>query len=139
MKFCIETRQSDKVCEMRWDPRRTHLANTHVANVFCNSLSIRRRNRFNFISLMQPSQNLFGTSIKHFVYLKMTICSLHGTSYKVITEDEDQIEISFPSKWDPSHRDISRPLNVDKRCSTSETLILFVEFNKILLPIKKIK
>ncbi|KAF7129191.1 hypothetical protein RHSIM_Rhsim10G0175200 [Rhododendron simsii] len=40
---------------------------------------------------------------------------LQGTSYKVITEDEDQIEISFPSKWDPSHRDIGRPLNVDKR------------------------
>ncbi|XP_057497206.1 rhamnogalacturonate lyase B-like isoform X1 [Actinidia eriantha] len=38
---------------------------------------------------------------------------LKGTSFRVIAKDENQIEISFPSTWNPKIN--GRPLNVDKR------------------------
>ncbi|CAL5323719.1 unnamed protein product [Camellia sinensis] len=40
---------------------------------------------------------------------------LLGTSYEVVREDENQIEISFLSTWNASLGDVGRPLNVDKR------------------------
>ncbi|XAR73519.1 Rhamnogalacturonan endolyase [Bertholletia excelsa] len=41
--------------------------------------------------------------------------TLDGTSFRVIKEDRDQIEVSFVSTWNPSYGDVGRPLNVDKR------------------------
>ncbi|CAL5365112.1 unnamed protein product [Camellia sinensis] len=40
---------------------------------------------------------------------------LEGTSYSVVMEDENQIEISFTRTWDSSLNDTGMPLNVDKR------------------------
>ncbi|KAL2317594.1 hypothetical protein Fmac_031470 [Flemingia macrophylla] len=38
-----------------------------------------------------------------------------GTRFRVITENEEQVEISFTSKWDPSLKGKRAPLNIDKR------------------------
>ncbi|XP_027333931.1 probable rhamnogalacturonate lyase B isoform X2 [Abrus precatorius] len=38
-----------------------------------------------------------------------------GTSFNVITENEEQVEISFTSEWDPSLKGKRAPLNIDKR------------------------
>ncbi|XP_020227779.1 uncharacterized protein LOC109808986 isoform X1 [Cajanus cajan] len=38
-----------------------------------------------------------------------------GTSFSVITENEEQVEICFTSKWDPSLKGKRAPLNIDKR------------------------
>ncbi|KAK2996012.1 hypothetical protein RJ640_013902 [Escallonia rubra] len=40
---------------------------------------------------------------------------LEGTKFKVIMEDEDQVEISFTRHWYPSRNGTGIPLNVDKR------------------------
>ncbi|XP_010254609.1 PREDICTED: probable rhamnogalacturonate lyase B [Nelumbo nucifera] len=40
---------------------------------------------------------------------------IKGTSFKVIKEDEDQVELSFTRTWDPSLEDKVIPLNIDKR------------------------
>ncbi|KAL7205322.1 hypothetical protein ACSBR2_018299 [Camellia fascicularis] len=40
---------------------------------------------------------------------------LEGTSYSVVMEDENQIEISFTRTWNSSLNDTGMPLNVDKR------------------------
>ncbi|RDX74413.1 rhiE, partial [Mucuna pruriens] len=38
-----------------------------------------------------------------------------GTSLNVVTENEEQVEISFTSKWDPSLKEEQAPLNIDIR------------------------
>ncbi|KAG5080959.1 hypothetical protein AAZX31_02G202200 [Glycine max] len=38
-----------------------------------------------------------------------------GTSFNVIMENEEQVEISFTRKWDPSLKGKRAPLNIDKR------------------------
>ncbi|XP_058221954.1 rhamnogalacturonate lyase B-like isoform X2 [Rhododendron vialii] len=40
---------------------------------------------------------------------------LDGTSFKVIVEDEEQVELSFTRPWDPSLQADHSPLNIDKR------------------------
>ncbi|KAG5541921.1 hypothetical protein RHGRI_021672 [Rhododendron griersonianum] len=40
---------------------------------------------------------------------------LDGTSFKVIVEDEEQVELSFTRPWDPSLQVDHSPLNIDKR------------------------
>ncbi|XP_043708193.1 probable rhamnogalacturonate lyase B [Telopea speciosissima] len=46
---------------------------------------------------------------------KGTFNKILGTSFKVIMEDENQIELSFTTTWDYSVGDKSVPLNIDKR------------------------
>ncbi|KAF7138573.1 hypothetical protein RHSIM_Rhsim07G0213900 [Rhododendron simsii] len=40
---------------------------------------------------------------------------LDGTGFKVVVEDEEQIELSFTRPWDPSLQPDHSPLNIDKR------------------------
>ncbi|XP_058081200.1 probable rhamnogalacturonate lyase B isoform X5 [Magnolia sinica] len=40
---------------------------------------------------------------------------IKGTSFKVIREDENQVEVSFTRTWDPSLKGVLIPLNIDKR------------------------
>ncbi|KAF9608237.1 hypothetical protein IFM89_008192 [Coptis chinensis] len=40
---------------------------------------------------------------------------IKGTAFKVIEENEDQVEISFTRLWDPSLKGKQVPLNIDKR------------------------
>lgn len=40
---------------------------------------------------------------------------IKGTNFEVITKNEEQIEISFTRKWDPSLQGKAVPLNIDKR------------------------
>ncbi|XXG55814.1 hypothetical protein AAC387_Pa03g3399 [Persea americana] len=40
---------------------------------------------------------------------------IQGTSFSVIQEDEDQVELSFTRTWDPSQKGKAVPLNIDKR------------------------
>ncbi|KAL0812927.1 hypothetical protein Bca101_069370 [Brassica carinata] len=40
---------------------------------------------------------------------------IKGTKFEVIIENEEQIEISFTRKWDPSQEGKAVPLNIDKR------------------------
>ncbi|XP_010544057.1 PREDICTED: probable rhamnogalacturonate lyase B isoform X2 [Tarenaya hassleriana] len=40
---------------------------------------------------------------------------IRGTSFKVIVEKEEQIELSFTRTWDPSQEGKAVPLNIDKR------------------------
>ncbi|KAL6012687.1 hypothetical protein ACLOJK_003176 [Asimina triloba] len=44
-----------------------------------------------------------------------TFQRIMGTSFKVILEDENQVEVSFLKTWDPSLRGTYVPLNIDKR------------------------
>ena len=43
---------------------------------------------------------------------------IRGTSFSVIVETEDQVELSFTRTWDPSLKGKLVPLNVDKRFCT---------------------
>jgi len=38
-----------------------------------------------------------------------------GTSFNVVSENEEQVEISFTRKWNPSLKGKRAPLNIDKR------------------------
>ncbi|KAK9285590.1 hypothetical protein L1049_024785 [Liquidambar formosana] len=40
---------------------------------------------------------------------------IKGTSFRVIMADENQIELSFATSWNPSFNDSGIPLNIDKR------------------------
>ncbi|KAJ4851073.1 hypothetical protein Tsubulata_009590 [Turnera subulata] len=40
---------------------------------------------------------------------------IKGTSFRVIVENEEQVEISFTRTWDPSQEGQLAPLNIDKR------------------------
>lgn len=42
-------------------------------------------------------------------------CRIQGTSFSVVQEDEDQVELSFTRTWDPSQKGKAVPLNIDKR------------------------
>ena len=42
-------------------------------------------------------------------------CRIKGTSFRVIVENEEQVEISFTRMWDPSLEGKLVPLNIDKR------------------------
>ena len=43
------------------------------------------------------------------------ICRVVGTSFSVIMETEEQVEISFTRTWNPSLTGKQSPLNIDKR------------------------
>ncbi|WOL18187.1 putative rhamnogalacturonate lyase B isoform X1 [Canna indica] len=40
---------------------------------------------------------------------------IQGTQFEIIYEDENQVEVSFTRKWDPSFQGKLVPLNIDKR------------------------
>lgn len=46
---------------------------------------------------------------------KNIIDKLEGTSFKVVVENENQVEISFTKLYDPSVTDFQLPINIDKR------------------------
>ncbi|KAG9440129.1 hypothetical protein H6P81_020294 [Aristolochia fimbriata] len=46
---------------------------------------------------------------------KGTFDRVKGTTFKVIKEEEDQVEVSFKRTWDPSVTDYQVPLTIDKR------------------------
>ncbi|XP_059631230.1 probable rhamnogalacturonate lyase B [Cornus florida] len=41
--------------------------------------------------------------------------TIEGSSFKVIVENEEKVELSFTRTWDPSLQDEHAPLNIDKR------------------------
>lgn len=43
------------------------------------------------------------------------ICRFEGTSFEVIVQNEDQVEVSFTRTWDPSLKGKLVALNLDKR------------------------
>lgn len=43
---------------------------------------------------------------------------IKATTFKVILEDEDQVELSFTRTWDASLEGKLVPLNIDKRSGT---------------------
>jgi hypothetical protein len=43
------------------------------------------------------------------------LCRIDGTSFEVIVENEDQIEVSFTRIWSPSLQGEHAPLSIDKR------------------------
>ncbi|XP_010475808.1 PREDICTED: uncharacterized protein LOC104755166 [Camelina sativa] len=44
---------------------------------------------------------------------------IKGTNFEVIMKNEEQIELSFTRKWDPSLEGKAVPLNIDKRLTIS--------------------
>lgn len=42
-------------------------------------------------------------------------CRIVGTSFNVIVETEEQVEVSFTRIWDSSLKGKQSPLNIDKR------------------------
>jgi len=46
---------------------------------------------------------------------QLMVCRIVGESFRVIMENEEEVEISFTSKWDPSLEGERAPLNIDKR------------------------
>lgn len=57
------------------------------------------------------------------------ICRIKGTSFQVIKENEDQVEISFTRTWDSTQEGKAVPLNIDKRFS--QYLYVMLEQNVI--------
>lgn len=51
---------------------------------------------------------LMSTSVSQWSRIK-------GTNFRVIVENEEQVEISFTRMWDPSLEGKLVPLNIDKR------------------------
>ncbi|GMY17460.1 probable rhamnogalacturonate lyase B [Fagus crenata] len=47
--------------------------------------------------------------------IKGTFDVIQGTSFRVVVENEDQVELSFTRMWDPSLEGKFVPLNIDKR------------------------
>ncbi|KAI5355781.1 hypothetical protein L3X38_008676 [Prunus dulcis] len=43
---------------------------------------------------------------------------IKGTKFKVIVESDEQVEVSFTRKWNPSQKGKLVPLNIDKRFIT---------------------
>lgn len=43
------------------------------------------------------------------------VIRIKATSFKVIVENENQVEVSFSRPWDPSLKGKLVPLNIDKR------------------------
>lgn len=41
--------------------------------------------------------------------------SIKGTNFSIVTQDDDQVEVSFTRTWDPSLQGKLVPLNIDKR------------------------
>lgn len=44
------------------------------------------------------------------------MCRIKGSKFKVIVENEEQVEISFTRAWSSSLEGKHVPLNIDKRC-----------------------
>ena len=57
------------------------------------------------------------------------LCRIYGTSFRVVVENEDQVELSFTRMWDPSLEGKSVPLNIDKRSFSNHILCLFLLIN----------
>ncbi|KAF5740130.1 rhamnogalacturonate lyase B [Tripterygium wilfordii] len=49
------------------------------------------------------------------LYMTSVLFQIKGTSFTVIVENEEQVEVSFTRTWDPSLEGKSVPLNIDKR------------------------
>jgi len=49
---------------------------------------------------------------------------IKGTDFRIIAEDDNQVEVSFTRMWDPSLRGTHAPLNFDVRCVKVLSLIL---------------
>lgn len=64
-----------------------------------------------------------------FFWLKLLevklFCRLQGTKFKIIKDDQDQMEISFTKTWSISMNGSTVPLNVDKRYSFCSTTLFF--------------
>lgn len=58
------------------------------------------------------------------------VCSLEGTSYKVIVENENQTEISFTRTW--TDGSTNAPLNVDKRQTSQLDVVIISRFYLII-------
>ncbi|KAG2698669.1 hypothetical protein I3760_07G160600 [Carya illinoinensis] len=53
---------------------------------------------------------------------------MEGTSFKVIVENEEQVELSFTRLWDPSMEGKLVPLNIDKRCMLVQIDVVLLTF-----------
>ena len=58
---------------------------------------------------------------------------IKGTSFRVIVESEEQVEISFTRLWDPSLQGKQVPLNIDKRYSIKSYLCICLWFRFIVM------
>lgn len=56
------------------------------------------------------------------------LCRMEGTSFKVIVENEEQVELSFTRLWDPSMEGKLVPLNIDKRCMLVQIDVVLLTF-----------
>ena len=57
---------------------------------------------------------IIATTVRY-VTLFLVFCRLEGTKFEIITQNEEQVEISFTRTWTISKRGSLVPLNVDKR------------------------
>ena len=58
---------------------------------------------------------------------------IKGTSFRVIVESEEQVEISFTRLWDPSLQGKQVPLNIDKRYSIKSYICIYLWFRFIVM------
>lgn len=68
------------------------------------------------------------------VYMHCHKCGrgrIKGTSFEVVMENEELVEISFTRKWDSSLQDHIAPINVDKRY----LIYIRMEINKCVIVI----
>ncbi|XP_027356039.1 uncharacterized protein LOC113865571 isoform X6 [Abrus precatorius] len=54
---------------------------------------------------------------------------IKGTCFKVIVQNEEQVELSFTRMWDPSLEGKFVPLNIDKRSLLKLCIITFLKYN----------
>jgi Rhamnogalacturonate lyase family len=55
-------------------------------------------------------------SVKVLIAFNFHNCnSIKGTNFCIVTQDDDQVEVSFTRMWDPSLQGKLVPLNIDKR------------------------
>lgn len=53
---------------------------------------------------------------------------IKGSSFRVIVENEEQVELSFTRIWDPSLEGKVVPLNIDKRFVLDFYVLLCLDF-----------
>lgn len=54
---------------------------------------------------------------------------MEGTSFKVIKDNEEQVELSFTRMWDPSLEGKHVPLNIDKRYMLVQINVISLKFH----------
>jgi hypothetical protein len=61
------------------------------------------------------SKKIMLVLIHIFVRMNWLLCRISGTSFRVVVENDEQVELSFTRMWDSSLEGKYIPLNIDKR------------------------